>query len=60
MDATGMTTHYDYDALKRLSTVTREHLNENIITTYTYDALGRKQTQTVTGGGSNKSDRLCP
>lgn len=55
-----MTTHYDYDALKRLSTVTREHLNENIITTYTYDALGRKQTQTVTGGGSNKSDRLCP
>lgn len=49
-DATGMTTQYTYDGLKRLESAVREGLNGEIRTTYTYDAAGRRLTQTTTGG----------
>ncbi|VFQ45093.1 RHS repeat domain-containing protein [Desulfoluna butyratoxydans] len=50
-DATGTSTDYLYDDLGRVMSASREGLKGEITTTYTYDAKGRRLTETVSAGG---------
>ncbi len=50
-DATGTTTDYLYDDLDRMTSATREGLKGGITTSYTFDAKGRRLTETTTSGG---------
>jgi YD repeat-containing protein len=45
IDPTGLTS-YEYDALNRLTKIT----NKGVVTTFTYDALGRRKTMTHGNG----------
>lgn len=54
-DAQGITTDYIVDDLQRVEKTIREGLNGDIITTYTYDAMGRQLTQTVSAGALSQT-----
>ena len=50
----GITKFLTYDVLGRLKTETKD-ATDDIITTYTYNAAGRRLTQTTTAGGLSQS-----
>jgi YD repeat-containing protein len=59
IDEAGVETAYGYDSLGRVQTMTRKGIaagggfpaQPDVVTTYTYDAAGRKLSETVTAGG---------
>ena len=56
-DAAGTVRTYGYDLVSRLTTVTKKGVTntQDIVTTYTYDAAGRRLTTTVTNSASGLS-----
>ena len=54
IDTQGIRKFYDHDSLGRLNTETKD-AGHDITTTYTYDAAGRRLTQTTSAGGLSQS-----
>lgn len=53
-DSQGISRSFDYDDLNRLNAETKSAASD-ITTTYTYDAVGRRLTQTTSAGGLSQS-----
>ena len=55
-DSAGLTTYYNYDPAGDLTSVTRDGGRGAIATSFTYDSLGRKRTQTDADTGTYSYD----